>query len=131
MRKLNKDQIKQKAELVAELGDKYGELEDAHEKLKAAIAEAWGDFEIAQSAYNGALEHARDFANEIADEAESAFNERSEKWQEGDAASAVRDWIGEWQDFDAEESTVEEPTIDDLPGNASEELDILNNAVGG
>lgn len=59
------------------------------EAHKAAIAAAF-------EAYNADLEDAREFMNnDIVGHFNDEFDEKSEKWQEGDRADAVRSWLDE------------------------------------
>ena len=47
---------------------------------------------------------------DIVSEMETYYDERSEKWQEGDAGSAYADWKGEWEGLDcATVDLVDEP----------------------
>ena len=45
-------------------------------------------------AFNDALAAAREFTEEIHSEMETFYNEKSDKWQEGDAGSAYQSWTG-------------------------------------
>lgn len=88
--KLSKAQIKQHVEL--------------HEELAAAESA----LESAIEAYNAVLAEAREHCQEIAETAQSEWDEKSERWQESDKGVEAQAWITEWADADLEE--VEEPT---------------------
>ena len=53
---------------------------------------------------NGTIEAANEWRNNIHSEMENYYDERSEKWQEGDAGSAYSDWKDNYgNEFDAVE----------------------------
>lgn len=65
----------------------------AVEKFNDALAEAKTAVEEAQSKYNEELQQTRDALEGIADDMQSEYDDKSEKWQEGDRASSVSEWI--------------------------------------
>lgn len=86
---LTSEQVKQRAEIARQ-------LRNAYEELGAAVR-----------AYNLVVVGAKAFADEVASDAQSAHDEKSERWQESDAASEVTDWIQEWENLELEE--IDEP----------------------
>lgn len=93
-------------EFVRRLGEKSAEISEQIEKLNELIGE-----------YNEITGEVADFRDEIAGEMDDYYNDRSERWQEGEAGSAYMDWKTEWEGLltdDLEE--VEEPSYDTLDG---------------
>jgi len=73
-------------------------------------------------AYNDLVEQASSLRDEIVNDQETYFDERSERWQEGDKGEAHQEWSEEWTGADLEvvdeieEFEVEHPqTLRDLP----------------
>jgi division protein CdvB (Snf7/Vps24/ESCRT-III family) len=127
MKKLTKDQIKQKAEHVTALSDAHAELATARQKLVDSISTLHADVEAAESAYNSALEDAREFVQGIADDASNAFNDKSETFRCGEAGQTIADWINEWENLDVDDAGIPKPEVEELPEDASEILDALSN----
>ena len=111
MKHLTKKQQKQQAELVEELREKEQAVNDAFDELDSAVAE-----------YNTTAADVSEFVNEVHGDMESHYNDRSEKWQEGEAGVAYYEWMSAWDGAAPEEIEVERPTfygeadeIDGLP----------------
>ena len=75
----------------------------AAEKVEAAITAFNEALEAAQQpvteameAYNAALEEARGFAEQMVADMQSAYGDKSEKWQESERGQAYQNWIDEW-----------------------------------
>jgi len=93
-----------------------GRLEEAREKLDSAVVDfndtitaARGVLQEEIDAYNGLLSEAKTFADEVAQEWENEFEEKSERWQEGDTGQAVRELIEAWQNVDFEGVDIDTP----------------------
>ena len=118
MSKLSKEQIARYEAFAKQLGDAKGELENAVLAFNDKIDEAWADVEAAQTAMNEVVQEANAFCQEVADEAQGEFDDRSEKWQEGERGEAVATWIEEWAGLELEEAdyfkpdALEEPEVD-------------------
>ena len=96
MKKLSKDQVTLRDELVASLQKAKDDVIEALGAVVGATAEANSKIE----AYNTVLGDASSFAEEVAGEIESYIDERSEKWHESDAAQTYADWFRAWQGVD-------------------------------
>lgn len=121
MKKLSKDQLKQRDELDSQLIEKGQAVKDAIDEFNTALTEAYKAVETAQEEYNAAVEAANEFVTEISGEMETYHGERSDTWQEGDAGQAYQSWIDAWSaELDPCElempSELDEP--DALPGDA-------------
>jgi hypothetical protein len=68
-------------------------------------------------AYNQALEEAREFAEQFANQMREAYDDMSERWQEGDTGQSVSSWIDEWEGLELDE-------LDDISVDPIEELDV-------
>lgn len=89
---------------------------------KAALAirlnEAASTFEDARLEYNDVLGLVRDFMTEVHDVAEEAYEEKSERWKEGDRGAATQAWIETWNTDDLEdieETNFEISSFEELP----------------
>ena len=92
MKKLTKLQLKLKAELVERINRLQDEL-------------------------NSAIQEAEDLRLEVHDAQEEYFNDRSEKWQEGDVGTAYSEWMSEW---DTELEQIECEVLPNLEGMPDE-----------
>ena len=63
-------------------------------------------------AYKAAVEEAKAFAERIAEEMTNYFDDRSEKWQDGDAGGEYQSWKDEWENADLD--SVEEIVKPDI-----------------
>jgi|CXWL01.1.fsa_nt_gi hypothetical protein len=113
--KLTKKDITERDHLVRELDDAGGALRAATEEFNRARSTAWGLVEAALSAFNAqveelyvpvqaavekfdeALQAAADFAGAQADDAQAEIDDKSERWQEGEAGERARSFVGEWE----------------------------------
>lgn len=124
MKQLSRDQKKQRDELVAALNAKA-----------SALGEAWASFEaahehlaLAVDQYNGAVGDAETFRDDIAQEMQDYWDERSERWQEGEAGLAYEAWIDAWTGADLE--MIDCPELPDEPETAhADALDELPEEV--
>lgn len=109
MKHLSKEQNIQRDEIVIQLRKIEEEMTNA---LNKAVAEIEGlNAIIAQ--YNEKLGEAETWREEITSDMQSYIDERSDKWQEGEAGSEYSEWLDTFVElsFDA----VEEVIIPDLP----------------
>lgn len=109
MLKLSKDQQKKidalrerwtsaRNDLDNEQGDANEKIAEIERKLNEKIADL-----------NAIVEEANSLREEIESDAQSYYDEKSEKWQEGDRGSSYSDWISSWQN---EVEEVEEVSLD-------------------
>ena len=132
--KLDKQDTARRDKLVEELRDGRGVLEDAVSTFNAAVEELKAPLLAALEKYNEIVEEARGFVEDIASTADGQFDDKSEKWQEGDKGQAARNWIDAWQNepFDAleiafpdeltlpDEETDHDGRLENLPEEATE-----------
>lgn len=121
--KFSKKDIADRDELVQAARLKFATLNDAIEKFNGYVADAWRELEDAVTDYNGALSDARDFVERVKDEFTSEYDEKSEKWQEGDKGTAAREWIDSFDNVELDDAELEEP--ESLAEITAEGLDTL------
>lgn len=146
MKKLDKDTLATRAEIVARLQSQSSDLEsavagfntameapfqailDAIEAYNDALDEAWGNglgpvIEI----YNGTVADANQWKQDAVQAIQDYMDERSEKWQESDAAGRY----SEWRDaFDHDFDTFDEDRPDDLSIDQPDEINFEIDDVG-
>jgi hypothetical protein len=113
--KLNKAQSTKCHVLAAELRTKAAALNVAIDKFNHGVKPLSEAVAVAQNGYNETLEVARALATGIVETAQSEFDAKSERWQDSEAGTQVRNWIEHW------EMTLDEVDLD-LP-EPLEELD--------
>lgn len=123
--KFSKSDIKERDEHLETTRQKENSLNEAIEKYNETVEDAYREVEEALSDYNGALNDAREFVDRVRTEFSDEFDEKSEKWQEGDKASAAREWIDSFDTVDLEDVEFEEPEL--LDEVHCEGLDALEN----
>lgn len=72
---------------------------DRLSKLASEYEAAFGELCGAVTAYNQVLSDIEDLRSEIVEAIEEYTSERSDKWQESDAASQYEEWASAWQDL--------------------------------
>jgi uncharacterized protein YukE len=80
MKRLDKKDAARLAELQSELSDAKEKLESAFENMNEAIT------------------NMEEFRGEVHSKMTDYFEDRSEKWQEGDAGQQYGEWMGRWED---------------------------------
>jgi len=124
--KFSKADIKERDEMVEAAKAKLTILNGAIDKFNESLNEAWGEVEEALNDYNGALSDARDFVERVKDEFTSAFDEKSEKWQEGDSGTAVNEWINSFDSVELDDAELEAPEpLEEVEAAGLEELENL------
>ena len=94
--KLTKDESNRRDELVNDLRDKYTILE-------AAINEDPqdpDDISSAAATFQVIVSEAEALRDEVATRLRDEFDEKSDKWREGEKGEAANQFIGEWEDAD-------------------------------
>lgn len=100
MKKLSKSQVEER-------GRHMAKLEETQVALEQAIA-----------AYKAALVEAQQFCAGVAEEIRAYFDDKSEKWQEGERGQAYEEWATGWEG-------VEFPEVDEPSEQAAEVLGAL------
>jgi hypothetical protein len=100
--KLDKGEIARRDGYANDLRETASKLEDAVREYNEAVMTLRAPIETLLAEYNEKLEEARGFAEDIATTAEGAFDDKSEKWQEGDKGQAVAEWKDAWTSIELE-----------------------------
>jgi hypothetical protein len=93
------------------------------DKLVADLRTAREHAERTISAYNVALQAARDFVAQHATAWRDQHDRRSQRWQRSDAGSVADAFISEWEGYQPEDAEPPEPEV-------IEEFDALPNSAG-
>lgn len=119
MKRLSKEQVKEHEELVDAVNGAHQELDGAIKQYNERVAAAHSELAPFVEAFNEAVTKANDFRESVHSDQQAYFDEKSEKWQEGDAGSAYSDWMSQW-----DEAAIEEVELDDAPEMDTPDLEL-------
>jgi hypothetical protein len=130
MKKLSKDQIRRKDELIKAIAEAKAKVEDAISIYNADKATAFEKVEYEIDKYNSVIESIIDLQNEVAEEMQDYMSERSDNWHESDAGQEYADWNNEWENISLEalEDSYPEDFEMDIE-DVEEKLNELRNSV--
>jgi hypothetical protein len=118
--KLTKAEIEQKGAHAANLKSEWDEVVAAEE----AVTEALDRYNEALDSYNSIVTEVNEFKDGIVNALQEYFDEKSEKWQEGDAGQELEALKSEWEGIEIEEIDHIQIEFPGDPG-AADELDGL------
>jgi hypothetical protein len=96
--KLTKQEDARKSELESELEQLVGDATDGLEVLRDKIGELVTEFnEKYVSPLSEKMTEAYGFVEDIVNERQGDFDDKSERWQEGERGQAAQSWIQEWE----------------------------------
>lgn len=96
--KLTKAEDAQKLELEGRLNEAFGIADDAATALQDKIDELIQAFNNGPLvALNAVVEEAYNFVEDIHRDRQEEYDERSERWQEGDRGQATSEWLNSWE----------------------------------
>lgn len=128
--KLDKGEIKRKDDLVTELQEAAGKLEDALAEYNAEVSKQRDILDAAIATYNETIGETRGFVEDIAAQADGDISDKSERWQDSDNGAAAIAWKDEWENASFDEVSIEDHadlgidgvdhanTLDQLPTEA-------------
>jgi uncharacterized protein YidB (DUF937 family) len=93
MRALDKATQKRIDDLLNEIDTLGNNINNAHSAAEEQLQGILAPLIDAISAYNEKVEEFNSVMEDVVSEAQSYFDDRSEKWQEGDAGEAYSSWI--------------------------------------
>lgn len=93
MKKLSAQHLQEKADHVRSLTQAREALETEINSFNTALAQIRAGVETALQVFNDTIEAAREWLEAVKDEAQQAFDERSERWQESDRGQNYQSWI--------------------------------------
>lgn len=122
--KLSKAEETDKAKLAADTAAARDKLETAVDTYNAGLTALNETLQAAVDEYNSTLEDVASFADGIAADAEAEIEDRSERWQEGDAGQAAKQFAEVWRELANKAEAIEidmpgeleQPDGGDLPG---------------
>ena len=110
--KLGKEETAQRDEIAVRLEQAREKLETAVSAFNDALLAARGTLQTEIDEYNVVLAEAKTFADDVAQNWENDFEEKSERWQESDTGESVRAMIETWQSVDLESIDIDMPEPD-------------------
>lgn len=114
MKKLTNVQLIDHAQHATDLRETRDALDGALTEYNRRVAKAFSDLQPFVTAFNERVSEANEFVSTVHDDQQAHFDERSEKWQEGDVGSAYSDWMSQWE-LAVEEVELEEPGELEMP----------------
>jgi len=113
------DELPAKQELAEAL---QAAIDDAASTYNDAIAAAWSAFKEEVEKYNAGIADLNLYVDEVCNQLQERYDDRSETWQEGPKGDALQDMISEWEQFSGFEPT--EPSKCDEPDSIT---DVIGN----
>lgn len=114
--KLTKAELDRKGEIERTITEAVGKAEDGLRELEEAVKKLVDDFNTEYiDPLNDALKAGYDFADDIANERQSEYDDKSERWQEGDRGQAAYSWLSQVEsarDCCEEMQSLDAPTFD-------------------
>lgn len=109
MKKFSKEQLDSIEKAVSDVRDAERDLNDEIKMFNEHMDGFRSDVELAIEKYNNKLASLKEVYTGLAETAREYYDERSEKWQEGDAGQAYSDWCDEMENVDLEPINIELP----------------------
>lgn len=126
--KITGKKLDERDRLLQEVNEAKSKLEDAVTTYNAAVEDARSSINDFITAFNTALGNAKDFIEGVRDDAQTEFDEKSEKWQESDRGSQVQSWIDE---MEGHADTLDTELSVDFPSELSIEYPDYEDALNG
>lgn len=126
MNRLSKQEIEDRDRRNKALRDALAEVNRQIDTFNAAMDEHWRAVEDAVSVYNEAVGEVNGWLSDIHSAQEAHYDEKSEKWQEGERGEAYQSWMQEFEN-EVEEAEVSKPDDVDAvePGFGPDEIENL------
>lgn len=123
--KVNKEMQTTLLDMQADINEAWRNLDDIQTNLFAKIQAIVADINEARSIYSGKLEDAKRVVDQFADEMESEYDDKSERWQESERGELVREWIDEIRSKSDEIEELDDYSLEELelPEDISETFD--------
>lgn len=129
--KLTKAENNRREELVASIEIATTPLSAAITEANEAIVAIVASLNEKVAAYNEVLSEARDFAATLVERLQEEFDDKSEKWQEGERAEAASEFIDSWTSIADQLEDVEDFEFDGFDDFDPDHRDTLENASDG
>ena len=95
--RLDRSEQQRKVAIVELLKSKANALDEVVVAANNAIENAVANVNTAIEAYNSALEDAQSFVDEVRDRLQTEHDDKSERWQESERASAAQAYISSFE----------------------------------
>lgn len=105
--KLTKSDLQRRGDLAGEMNALRDALNEKIDELRGKIEGEVEDIKTARDELNEKIQEANEWQRDVASEHRSNFEEKSERWQQGDRGQAVEEWIGELE-AELDEADVDE-----------------------
>lgn len=130
MKKLSRDQIKEKEAHAEEIRDKKEALDEAIVAYNKAMEEPKAAVEKALEELNEAIREANEWRTNTASDMQSYMDERSDKWHEGEAGSQYSGWKDKFEE-EMEAIGLELPEeLEEVECEYEQEMNDLPNSPG-
>lgn len=96
MKRLSKQDRDDMAKALADIEARVNTLDFFIRRYNDAVAEARSDVETNLELLNQAITDADELRATLADNMDNYYDDRSDKWREGDAGQAYYDWKEQW-----------------------------------
>jgi predicted nuclease with TOPRIM domain len=116
MKALSKEQIRERADLVTKLREKHESLTETIEVFNAALTTHQKAVEEALQSLNGVIVEGKDWLEGISQEQSDYYEDKSEKWQEGENGQNYDAWKELYENVSGtDELTIEFPDPLEVP----------------
>lgn len=124
MKKFTKEQQAEIDKAIQEASLAQDELTEAIGEFNQQKDDIVATLEAAVEKYNEKIQAIKDAYESVAEDARAYYDERSEKWQEGDAGTNYMEWIDQLEAVDLDEVELDIPEDIEMPDfpDLSEEL---------
>lgn len=119
--RLSRQEEKLRQELVAEMREAEKLVRYRFRELLSKLEAAPEDLNEAIRLYNAVLAKAQVFSSALAETFRESFDEKSERWQEGEAGQSADSFIQEWEEFKTDaldEVFIVQPELEEEPCHA-------------
>jgi len=115
MKALNQEQTKRKGELIDEIRTAHNELDTAVQAYNTAMAAEKIKVEEKLETLNEKIRDSKEWLGDVHSDMDSYFDERSEKWQEGENGQNYSTWKDTYDQVTTDDVTIDFPDDLDLP----------------
>lgn len=115
MLKLSKTDEEKRQDYINGLNEQKLKVAEAIDEYNAVAREAFAKVKDAVSDYNAILLNVDEWHAGINGDQQNYYDERSEKWQEGEKGQAYEGWKQQWEDIALDEIELDEPDDFEVP----------------
>jgi hypothetical protein len=123
--KISKQERAQLDDFAARLTKEHADLAGVLEEQGAIIEAAYERINGAIDTYNGALADAHSFLEDVSSQAQSDYDDKSDRWREGEKGESVREWIDTLDNVVTELEEIEQLTFDTPSVDITDHAELL------